>query len=161
MAGPGHCGLLPPRALDAGLRPPIPAVHAHFPKHPRFSAVTGSEGCFGHLLEPLSWEHPPTPFTEPVEEREMGGKRLPFFVFFLKSRDILTPGSEIDGSSCRAEAVVPSLHLLQIGAAGGEHIPMLMCSHDSFPRTASCFQTFHKLPLAAHLDQELNQMGST
>lgn len=87
---------------------------------------------------------------EPVEEKD-GGRKMSD-IFSPTSRDIPTSGSKVDCSICCMEAVAVSLHLLQIGAGGGEQIPMLMCSNDSFQRMASSFQTFHKLLLAAHLD---------
>lgn len=69
------------------------------------------------------------------------GKKNDFF-FFLKSRDILTSGSKIYCSICCMEAVALSLHLLQIGARGGEQIPVLRHSNDSFQKMQVAFKPF-------------------
>lgn len=79
-----------------------------------------------------------------------GGDKCGFFS--SERKDILTFASQIDCSVYCREAVSLSLHLSQAEAGGGEQIPKLMHSNDSCRSMASCFQPFHKLLLAAHLD---------
>lgn len=76
-------------------------------------------------------------FIEAVEERGEGRKMIDFFSHQRTETYWLL--AQIDYSICCMEAVALSLRLSQIAIGGGEQIPMLMCSNDSFRRTARCF----------------------